>query len=56
MYLQVELARVQDDREPAARALRGGQERDRLFGQWLGAIREAEPPDEFIAGGLPATT
>ena len=33
-----------------------GQERDRLLGQRLGAIREAEAPDELIAGGLPATT
>ena len=48
--LEVELRRVEDDREPAGRALRRRQERDRLLGERLGAAREVEPADVLVAG------
>ena len=52
--LEVELARVEDDREPARRALRRGQERDGLVGERLGLLGEVEAADELVAGRLPA--
>ena len=52
--LEVQLARVQDDREAAARALRGGQQGDRFVGQRLGAVLEAEAADVLVARRLPA--
>src|SRR5688572_4618125 len=56
VHLQVELARVQHDRELAAGTLRRGEQRDRLVGQGLRAILEPQRPDELVACRLPATT
>ena len=53
--LQVQLARVQDDRESAARALRRGQQRDRLVGERFRTLGEPERADVLVAGGLPTT-
>ncbi len=52
--LEVELRRIEHDREPAGRALRRRQQRDRLVGQRFGAVRQAETPDVLVAGRLPA--
>ncbi len=54
VHLQVQLRRIEDDGEPAARALRGGEQRHGLVGQRLGPIGEAEGADELVAGGVPA--
>ncbi len=52
--LHVQLRRVEDDRPPAGRALRRGQERDRLLRVLLGVTEQVEASDVLIAGALPA--
>ena len=47
--LEVQLRRVEDDRAPAGRALRRGQQRDGLLGERLGAAREVEAADVLVA-------
>ena len=53
--LQVELRRVEDDREPAGRTLRRGQQLDGLLGQRLGVPGEVQAADVLVAGRVPAT-
>ena len=52
--LEVELGRVEHDREPSGWALRRAEQRDGLFGHRFGAIPHAKAPDVLVAGGLPA--
>ena len=52
--LEVQLRRIEDDREPARRALGRGQKRHGLVGERLGTTGEAEAADELVAGRLPA--
>ena len=52
--LEVQLRRVEHDREPSGRALRRAEQRDCLLGHRLGALLHAETPDVLVAGGLPA--
>src|SRR6185369_5616725 len=49
--LHVELRRVEDDREPARRALRRTEQGDALLGQRARVAGQVEAADELVAGG-----
>src|SRR6185503_20625378 len=51
--LQVELRRVEDDREPARWALWRGQELDGLFGERSGGLLEPLAADDLVAAAAP---
>ena len=47
--LEVQLRRVEDDREPTRRTLRRGEQLDGFLGQRLGPFGEPEAPDDLVA-------
>src|SRR5205814_777458 len=46
---------IEDHREPAGRALRGGQQLDGFFRERAGGLPEALPADDLVAAAAPAT-
>ena len=52
--LEVELRRVEHDREPSGRALWRAEQRDGLLGHRFGALAHAKTSDVLVARGLPA--